>query len=115
MQKSEVIKILKTNKTMDEKCDEIMGLVGRETERAKNDALSQSDEVGQVIRKVEVNTGDDQSQVVSHASSYGMHVGLDAQGRAREVSFDRGARVVNADAGQDSEQSENKTTGTGQR
>lgn len=96
MQKSEVIKILKTNKTMDEKADEVMALIERETKRAKDDALAQSDDAGQIIRKVEVNTGDDKSQVVSHASSYGMHVGLDEHGRAREVSFDRGARVVNA-------------------
>lgn len=102
MQKSEVIKILKTNKTMDEKADEVMALIECETERAKSDALA-GDGEAQTIRKVIVNTGDDNSQVVSHASSYGMHVGLDEHGRACEVSFDRGARIAGQTGGEPQE------------
>lgn len=89
MDKSEIVKILNGKGTSEDKAQKISDAYA---EREKEQA-----DPGQIVKRVEVNTGDDGSNVVSHASSYGLHIGVDQHGKAREVSFDRGARIVNAD------------------
>ncbi len=110
MNKAEIVRILKGNGTEAEKADRLVKMVDEEIERERGkarDAAVKDADAG-VIRKVEVDTGDDNSNVVSHASAYGLHVGLDDKGRAREVQFNRGARITGQSTNEEQESNDSK-------